>query len=620
VRAGIGARVVAGVTVVIASTVTATTWFFLRAEEAARVAQLEDTALQLSDTIKSSMQRDMMNNHRERLQEQIENVGRQQGIHAVRVLNKEGRIAFSSDPSEVGRQLPGDAETCRACHTPGRPQPLAPASATRVVRLDNERVLAVTNPIANAPSCATAACHAHPSGRAVLGVLDVDLSLAGFDRTADAARRRATTLATAATVVSGVLLWWLVSRFVLRPVDTLAEAPRRVADGDLAVEVPVTGGPELAELAHSFNEMTRRLRDAQQQLTQADKLAAVGRMAAGIAHEINNPLTAVLTYASFWEKRSAENVPLRQDLEVVVRETKRCRDIVKGLLDFSRQTPPRRERIDVNEVVRRAAAVTAHPLEVGRIALTLRLAPDLHVFADANQLQQVVVNLLLNAADAIASDGTGRLEVVTQQQNVAPWGHEPIRRAACPKGCDLLDPAVRIAGHPALRVLRACGSRESVVQLDPVYGGSRHTALEPCKDGTVCAFSCPRCRASLMEDRRCDRCGSPCFAAVTVDAQRVIWCARADCRWSHWDERERSGPTPMVEVVVEDNGTGIAADDQAKLFEPFFTTKGTRGTGLGLAVTWGIVQAHGGDIEVDSQVARGTRFTVRLPVTAGVVS
>jgi two-component system NtrC family sensor kinase len=95
--------------------------------------------------------------------------------------------------------------------------------------------------------------------------------------------------------------------------------------------------------------MTRQLADSQRALTQADKLASVGRLAAGVAHEINNPLTGVLTYASFLLQRAQDNPEQRADLEVIVRETKRCREIVRGLLDFARQTPPRRQPTDLNE-------------------------------------------------------------------------------------------------------------------------------------------------------------------------------------------------------------------------------------------------------------------------------
>jgi two-component system NtrC family sensor kinase len=361
--------------------------------------------------------------------------------------------------------------------------------------------------------------------------------------------------------------------------------------------------------------MTARLSEDQRQLTQADKLASVGRLAAGVAHEINNPLTGVLTYASFLLERAETDAALRGDLEVIVRETKRCREIVRGLLDFARQTPPRRQPTDLNEVARRAVAVVMNELQLSHVALGLDLAADLPpVEADPNQMEQVLVNLLLNAADAIGERG-GAIRLSSHQAELEPRGHEPIRRAACPKGCDLLDPSTRVGLLPAVRVLRQHEGRDWVFWLDPVYGRFNHVSAEPCEEGVVAPAACPRCRVTLAEaGSACERCGAPLFAVWGPDDEPIRWCTRTGCHFTWWGAREGRGPAPVVEVSVEDNGRGIARADLAKLFEPFFTTKGTRGTGLGLAITWGIVESHGGTIEVESEEGAGSRFTVRLPL------
>ena len=196
-----------------------------------------------------------------------------------------------------------------------------------------------------------------------------------------------------------------------------APSSRRVAAGDLHTMLPAASSTELGDLARAFNEMTSKLSEAQRQLTQADKLASVGRLAAGVAHEINNPLTGVLTYASFLQKRLADHPEVKEDLEVIVRETKRCRDIVRGLLDFSRQSPPQHKPTDLNEIVRRAVAVVMNQLMLRRVALDFHLADALEpVPADGNQIQQVVVNLvdfgmnLQEAGDAIRFHHTGSTE------------------------------------------------------------------------------------------------------------------------------------------------------------------------------------------------------------------
>ena len=493
-RTRIGAQLILGAGLVTALTIGALAALILRAHEASLVGELELGADQLSETIKNSTHYDMLENRRFSLQRQIAQLGRRDGIEAVRVFNKEGTIVFSSEPGELGKTVDKRAEACYVCHATDRPLEKPSTQArTRVFRAaDGRRVLGIINPIQNQPGC-SADCHAHGPADRVLGVLDVTLSLAGVDESLAAGRWRMVGLAAAAIFASGGVLWWLNRRLVLRPVEALAAGTKRVAAGDLATPIPLQARHELGDLARAFNEMTVRLADAQRQLTQADKLASLGRLAAGVAHEINNPLTGVLTHASFQLKRAPETSELREDLEVVVRETKRCREIVRGLLDFARQTPPTRKPVDLNEVVRRALKITLQSLTLHHVSLELQLAPEPpEAPADANQIQQVVVNLLVNARDAVA-DG-GRIRVAT--------------------------------------------------------------------------------RAS------------------------------------------REGERSFAEIVVEDFGCGIPQADLARLFEPFFTTKGTHGTGLGLAVTWGIVEAHGGTIDVWSEVGKGSRFTVRLPIHA----
>ena len=494
-RTRIGAQLILGAGLVTALTIGALAVLILRAHEAALVAQLKLGADQLSETIKRSTHDDMLENRRDSLQRQIANLGGRGGIDAVRVFNKEGRIVFSSEPAEIGRSVDKRAEACFVCHATGRPleTPSTQARSRVFAAPDGHRVLGIIDPIQNQPGCSEG-CHAHGPADRVLGVLDLTLSLAGVDESLAAGRWRMAGLAAAAMLASGAVLWWLNRRLVLRPVEALAQGTRRVAAGDLATPIVVPARHELGDLARAFNDMTARLADAQRQLAQADKLASLGRLAAGVAHEINNPLTGVLTNASFQLKRAPEGSQLRQDLEVVVRETKRCREIVRGLLDFARPAPPSRGPVDLNEVVRRALKITLQALTLHRVSLKLELAPDApEALGDANQIQQVVVNLLVNARDAVGGGG-GVIRVATRA--------------------------------------------------------------------------------------------------------------------------EAAGEPPFAEIVVEDGGCGIPEADLPHLFEPFFTTKGTQGTGLGLAVTWGIVLAHGGTIDVRSEEGKGSRFTVRLPLAA----
>jgi two-component system NtrC family sensor kinase len=573
---------------------------------------------QLGETVKSSTYYDMLENRRDSLQRQIVTIGEQKGIEKVRLFNKEGRIMFSSEPKEIGRTVDKRNEACTACHAIDQPleRPPIPARSRifRAVGADH-RVLGIIDPILNQASCTSASCHAHAPGDRVLGILDITVSLAEVDQGIAESRARMVLLAVLAILAISGILWWLSRILVVRPVQALAAGTRRVAEGDLTTKIPATADHELGDLARAFNEMTLRLSEAQRQITQADKLASVGRLAAGVAHEINNPLTGVLTYASFLLKRAEDRPELKADLEVIVRETKRCRDIVKGLLDFARQTPPRRQPTDLNEVARRAVTMVMNRLKLDRVSLNLELAPELpEVSADPNQMQQVLVNLLVNAADAIGGDG-GSIRLSSYRALLPPFGYAPIRKAACTAGCDLMDPSVRIGGLPAIRVIRMAGGTESVVHLDPVYGRFNHAASVATENGVVAEFDCSRCRASLaVAGNRCGKCGSGVFAAQVPGKGRVEWCTRVGCHSAFWKEMEAEGEQPVVEIEVEDSGRGIAEKDLPHLFEPFFSTKGTRGTGLGLAVSWGIVEGHDGTIEVHSETGKGSRFTVCLPL------
>ncbi len=608
-----------GVAVVTAAVIGVMSVLIIRTHRAALLAQLMRGADQVSETIGSSTYYDMLENRRESLHREITTIGRQQGIEKVRLFNATGTIMFSSDEGEIGHSLDKKAEACYACHAAGEPlRRLSTRERARVYRAaDGHRVLGMIRPIHNEASCWNAACHVHSRNEAVLGVLDVDLSLAEADRQIAGDQRLFMLLAMLAIVASSLLLWLLNQRLILRPVAALIAGTRKVAEGDVHTTIPATAGHELGDLARAFNEMTRRLGEAQRQLTHAEKLASVGRLAAGVAHEINNPLTGVLTYASFLQKRLKDNPETAADLEVIVRETKRCREIVRGLLDFARQTPPRRQPTDLNAVVRSGVAVVMNQLAIDHVALDFQLAAGLRpVPADANQLQQVIVNLLLNAADAIGGGG-GTIHLRTREIEVPPRGHAVIRAAACPRGCDLLDPNVRIGRYPSIRVIRRLRGQDATVNLDPVYGRVNHRASEPCEADVIAAYACHRCGVQLgIPDRACPACGAGVFAVLSGERGVVEWCARKGCHWTRWEAMDAAGPQIHAELVVEDSGHGISEADLDHLFEPFFTTKGNRGLGLGLAVTWGIIEGHAGTIEVHSEPGKGSRFAIRLPLAA----
>jgi signal transduction histidine kinase len=368
-------------------------------------------------------------------------------------------------------------------------------------------------------------------------------------------------------------------------------------------------------LARSFNNMTDNLAQVRLQLFQSDKLASLGRLAAGVAHEINNPLTAVLTNSSYLLKRSQDHPETSDDLQIIVSETIRCREIVKSLLDFARQTVPKKREADINKIIGRAAMVIEHQLSTRSVELVMELDPEIpNVRVDANQIQQVFINLMVNASDAIG-ENSGTIRITSKAISLKPTGVLQIKRALCRKRHDLVDRKVQIDGKPAISMRYRKNKETGLIHLDPMYGSDKHLLNGmPAFDADV-DLQCPDCSASLLVDGElCPECGSPIFAFEVPMKGLVKGCLREGCKWHRWKQVDSAWDDEYVEVRVIDDGCGIPETQLPKLFEPFATTKGQKGTGLGLAVTWGIVDNHNGMISVESKVGVGSSFIIRIPV------
>jgi two-component system NtrC family sensor kinase len=235
--------------------------------------------------------------------------------------------------------------------------------------------------------------------------------------------------------VAGVVivlgLTYVLARAVVRPLATMAAATRRIAAGDLDHKVPITSGDEVGVLAQSFNAMVDSLRVArdelegwaqtledkvqertaelvhvQSKMAEADRLASLGRMAAGVAHEINNPMGGILTFASLGLQDLPDDHPQRRNFEIIIKQTMRCRDIVRGLLEFSRQTEATPTPTDVDDVIDKTLALLQQQASFQNVRTHRIAADDLpRILIDPGHLQQVVLNLLVNAVDAMEEKG-----------------------------------------------------------------------------------------------------------------------------------------------------------------------------------------------------------------------
>ncbi len=314
-------------------------------------------------------------------------------------------------------------------------------------------------------------------------------------------------------VVFLVVILYFVTSTIIQPLQDMIFATNKIAQGNLNQKVEINFRDEIGELAQSFNQMTenlkmaneklihwgktleekveertKELREMQDYLIQSEKLASLGKISAGVAHEINNPLTSILINAHLMLEKTEKKHPFHEYLNLIADETSRCTNIVKGLLEFSRQDPPQKVYSDVNEIINRTLQLLENQASFQNIRIIKKLNENLpRTKLDENKINQVFWNLMINSSEAMPKDGT--LTIVSQ------------------------------------------------------------------------------------------------FSA---------------------DEN-------YIEIDFIDTGVGIPKEAINKLFDPFYTTK-SNGIGLGLAISYGIIEQHQGKIEVKSEPGQGSVFTISLPV------
>jgi two-component system NtrC family sensor kinase len=481
------------------------------------------SAERVSDVIKRSTTYYMLRNDREGLYHTIQTIADEPGMVKVRILDQEGQVSYSTDPEEVSHVLDKTAEACYGCHN--QAQPLARLNRPDRFRIyrgaSGQRVLGIITPIENQPSCSNATCHAHPANQQVLGVLDTNLSLAKADAQIAVSSRHTLAYTAGAMLIVAVISWLFIWWVVGKPISALKKGTEHLSAGELGYQIEVRSNDEAGDLARSFNgmslqlraaneeiviwartleervdEKTKELRRAHEHMLHVEKMASLGKMAAVVAHEVNNPLSGILTYAKLlrkWVDSGQAGREKREEamqcLELIAAESRRCGELIKNLLSLSRTAPMNIQSTDLHAVVDRCLMLVRHQLDLGGVELQVKCAEDLpRVPCDPAQIEQVLIALIMNAIDAM------------------------------PRGGNL------------------------------------------------------------------------------------------------WLETQLNGDAGEIVIRVRDDGAGIAPDVLPHIFEPFLTTKETEhGVGLGLAISRGIVERHNGSIEVESELGRGTTFTITLP-------
>ncbi|MBN2719546.1 MAG: HAMP domain-containing protein [Proteobacteria bacterium] len=502
--------------VVLLFTMTVFTFFNIMTLQKAFMDIYASDVDSLSETILRTTYNAMLSGRTHEAYEAMEQAGLQEGIVNIRLIDKGGIVRFSLIPGEIDTYIDKDSDSsCQVCHKDEAL--LTDASImdrTRVFETaDNTEVMGMTRAIFNQPDCYTGGCHYHPPDANLLGVLDLVTSLEGITGKVAEYRKNVLVELVFLVLALAVCLYYLITRLIISPVNTLLEQTRALSRGEWRL---VENAPhdEIGELANAFNDMTlslkkareererwaatletkveertRQIREMQSVLVRSEKLASLGELSAGIAHELNNPLTGIILHASILDRSKGFPEDLRDDLETITGEAQRCARIVRNLLDFSRKTEPQKSMASINQVIERALDLVKDLSVFHNIKIIREYSIDLpDVLVDSGQLEQVFINMFVNASQAMEEGGI--LTVMTG--------------------------------------------------LDP--GG----------------------------------------------------------KW--------------VLVQVRDTGKGIREEYLGKIFDPFFSTKGAKGTGLGLSVSYGIVEGHGGTIEVQSEMGKGTVFTIKLPV------
>ena len=491
---------------------------------------LQQSGNNIATIVNGALYHAMLENDKGSLQNTLDIINGLPEIDEVNMYDRDDQLVYSSIPSDTNNSH--SDPNCSGCHR--NLAALFPGSGTsyriidvkndcRMVHNDNEgRHLLIRSPILNDPSCYNGSCHAHKPEDTRLGSLIIKIPLATLDESTDRATLEFFLLATFITLALMCILIIFTMKRIKNPLNDLVQVSMAVANGDTSKRAKIQLGQldDMRAVARAFNDMldnlqsaadelqnwsqqleykvrkkTEELGDAQNELMHIERLASLGKLSSSVAHEINNPLSGILIYTKLLHKQisNPENLATRREsmlrhLRLIESETKRCGDIVKGLLDFSRKGQDDFEPASLHMILKETYDLMTHPMKIAGIQfITDFSATEDLVYCNPNQVKQACMALLVNASEAVSENG----EVTIRTRNADP-------------------------------------------------------------------------------------------ETITLD--------------------------------IADNGVGISPEILPHIFEPFFSTKqGASGIGLGLSIVHGIIQNHGGKIQVRSESGKGTVISVILP-------
>lgn len=388
---------------------------------------------QLAEIINQSAYDYMLKNDKDSLYEMVRRISLSEGIHNIRLMDRTGKIMYSSLKEEIGTIVDKNAEACNMCHKSGDPRQNAPSMhrSRFFTNKDGMELMGLTKAIYNQPACFTASCHFHSQDYSILGVLDITVSLKDLHQKTRDYRMQFVVITCIFILIIGILTTLLIQSLVNKPVQRLVKHMSLVSEGNLEARVKVLSQDELGVLSESVNRMTENLMLARAELTEwasslemkvddrtkeikkiegqllrSEKLASLGKLVAGIAHEINNPLTGILLYSSIINGDKRLHPELKPDIDRVIAESKRCTDIVSRLLEFSREAMPHKESVSLNDLLDKVINLIHKQPTFQDISILKVYAPNLpDTIIDPSQIQQVFINIFLNASHAMEENG-----------------------------------------------------------------------------------------------------------------------------------------------------------------------------------------------------------------------
>ena len=405
-----------------------------------------NSAIHASNLIKRSTRYSMLKNDRENLSNIIATIGQEKGMEGIRIYNKIGTIAFSNEAEEVNTIVDKKIEQCYVCHEK-EPAQVHLNTQNRIRILHSNRgyrVLGLINPIENEPECYNASCHGHSPKDNLLGLLDVKISLKSVDEETYKTKRKMVLFSSIMILVTALLFGGFILRLVHVPIRKLAKGTREVANLNLNYTIDFDSKDEMGELARSFNQMTKQLKaaneanqewsstlekkvrqkseelkKAQAHLLLVEKIASLGKLSAVVAHEINNPLSGILTYAKLCLKMiqnpaslsREQNNSVVQFLSVIRDEAIRCGDIVKNLLIFAKKDFGKWTEESLNKIIHNSLQLVKHKIQIKELQLLQELGEGNDIiYCDASGIQHVLVALFINAIDAMSKGGKLRVK------------------------------------------------------------------------------------------------------------------------------------------------------------------------------------------------------------------